>query len=108
MSSLSVMLKIAVLTPIPRARVITTTAVNPGCRQSPRMAYRMSLVSEFICGSPSVSLLVSQRHQWIDLRRAARRNVTGQSCDQSEQDKNSCSSKAGTLDQVAKDRIGCL
>ena len=35
-------LKIAVLAPMPRASVITTTAANPGFLRSIRAAYRMS------------------------------------------------------------------
>src|SRR5437762_14005190 len=60
-------LKIAVFTPIPRARTITAAAVKPGDFQSCRNAKRKSW---------TIKLLRSQRLHWIDARGAHRRDET--------------------------------
>src|ERR1041385_829307 len=62
-------LKIAVLTPIPRASTATAATVNPGGFQSCRNAKRKSWIIKF---------LRSQGLHWVDPRRAHCGNETGQ------------------------------
>ena len=46
--TVSTMLKVAVVAPIPSARIPTTATVNPGAFSSDRRAYRMSEDNPFI------------------------------------------------------------
>src|SRR6478672_2636643 len=63
-------LNMAVFAPIPRARVMTATAVNPGFLRSVRIAYlRLRRRASMI------SLLVAQRHHGIHFGRASCRNI---------------------------------
>src|SRR5205823_10045122 len=61
-------LKMAVLAPIPSARVSTATAVKAGCMASIRKAYRKSW------RTACMDLLAAQGHDWIDPAGAARRD----------------------------------
>src|SRR5687767_14703426 len=60
------MLKMAVFAPMPNARVSTTTVVKPGFFSSWRIANLRSFIT--------------QRHDWIDLRGAPRRQPASQGC----------------------------
>src|ERR1044072_8800287 len=98
-------LKIAVFAPMPSASVSTAIAVNAGFFANPRNANRISLNNKSITLFPIVrplecanllalwyclpkryqgtalqsgALLVPQRHEWIDLRCASRRQITSQ------------------------------
>src|SRR5262245_44075997 len=66
--------KMAALAPMPSASVMITTNVNPGDLRSWRKAKRMSFSME-------VSFR-SQRDDWIDPRRAARRHAAGDQSDE--------------------------
>src|SRR5689334_20758484 len=75
-------LKIAVVTAMPSARMITAIAVKLGCFNNPRNAHRRSLIIE------SIVLLVPERDQRIDARRPSRRQVTRKYAHQHQTDRN--------------------
>src|SRR5689334_7404449 len=65
-------LKMTVVAPMPRARIMIATAANPGAFRSCRIAYRRSCMSPVIIFFLTFYfLLVSQGHHGIDLGRAA-------------------------------------
>src|SRR4029077_13984510 len=64
----------AVLAPIPSARVSTAIAVKAGCFASIRKAYRKSWKTA------CMDLLATQGHNRIDSTGAARRNPAGKEC----------------------------
>src|SRR5215510_6394693 len=68
MSTPRTSVKMAALAPMPSARVMITTNVNPGDLRSCRRAKRMSFNMEVIRSSGSFG---SQRDDWIDARSAA-------------------------------------
>src|SRR6266404_522015 len=106
-------LKIAVVAPMPSASVKTAVNVKPGCFRRFLIAKRMSLIIESMHSSPTplpisdspgrfrhsqfeirnpTFLLVAQRHQWIDFRRAPRRHIASEKSHNDQTDRNSSES----------------
>src|SRR5256714_11762878 len=88
-------LKIAVLTPIPRASTATAAMVNPGDFQSWRNAKRKSWiigqrleVRRFCLSLVTFFSFRPQSLHWIDPRGAHRRDETGECCDAANEERD--------------------